>query len=115
MTDTISQITPPASLPVQPVAPERRADLRQDAKDPGPVASNRAVEAVEKALKSMDPPIMSRNERLSIVRDDDTGTFIYRSIDRKTGEVIRQWPAESMLQFKAYLRNAEGVLVDRQV
>jgi len=115
VSDTINQVSPPASLPVQPVAPERRTDLRQDAKDPGPTTASRTVEAVEKALKSMEPPIMSRNERLSIVRDDATGTFIYRSIDRKTGEVVRQWPAESMLQFKAYLRNAEGVLVDRQV
>ena len=49
MSETINQVSPPAALPVQPVAPERRTDLRQEAKDPGPTTS-RAVEAVEKAL-----------------------------------------------------------------
>ena len=57
---------------------------------------------------------MGQNERLSISRDESTGTFVYRSIDKATGDVLRQWPAESMLQFKAYLRQ-EGLAVDHKV
>jgi uncharacterized FlaG/YvyC family protein len=113
MVDSITPVSTPVIPLVEAAAAERRTDLRQDAKDPAP--QNRAVEAIEKSLKAMEPPILSRNERLSISRDEATGQFIYQSVDRSTGKVVRQWPAESMLQFKAYMRNAEGVLVDRQV
>lgn len=78
-------------------------------------AARKAAETVEAALRNMEPPLMGQHERLSIARDEATGTFIYRSIDKATGEVIRQWPVESMLQFKAYLRHAEGVLIDSRV
>jgi flagellar protein FlaG len=113
MVDSVSPVSTPAIAPIEAAAAERRTDLRQDAKDPVP--QSRVVEAVEKSLREMEPPILSRNERLSILRDETTGQFIYQSIDRETGKVVRQWPAESMLQFKAYLQKAEGVLVDRQV
>jgi flagellar protein FlaG len=90
-----------------------RAVQRDTAPETG--ISKKAAEAVETTLRAIEPSLMGQNERLSISRDEATGTFIYRSIDRKSGEVIRQWPVESMLQFKAYLRNAEGVLVDSKV
>ena len=73
------------------------------------------ADAMEAAMRSVEPSLLGQHERLSITRDEATGTFIYRSIDRETGEVVRQWPVESMLQFKAYLRQSEGVLVDSLV
>ncbi len=33
-------------------------------------------------------------------------------MDRETGEVRNQWPAEELLKFREYLRGLEGVLVD---
>jgi flagellar protein FlaG len=110
-------ITPgiPAVQPIaaEPVRPAQRQKAQQGEQDTG--ASKKAADTVEAALRKMDPPLIGQNERLSISRDPASGTFIYRSIDRETGEVIRQWPVESMLQFKAYLRHAEGVLIDSKV
>ncbi len=63
----------------------------------------------------MEPPLIGRDERLSISRDEATGTFVYRSISPGTGEILRQWPAESMLQFKAYLRDTQGVMFDTEI
>ncbi len=113
MVEPITPAIHPNVIPVEATVAERRTSLRQEAKDPAP--GSRAVEAVEKSLRAMEPPVLGRNERLSILRDEATGLFVYHSIDRQTGKVLRQWPAESMLQFKAYLRNTEGVLVDREV
>lgn len=89
---------------------------RDPALPPRPVpaaepADSPAARAVERTLKSLEPPLMGQNERLSILKDEATGLFVYRSVDKKTGEVIRQWPAESMLQFKALLRQ-EGIAYD---
>lgn len=113
MIDVTSGIQSVAVTAADPARPAQRQPARPSAQEPG--ASQKAVEAVEKALRALEPPLMGQNERLSISRDAETGTFIYRSIDRRTGEVVRQWPVESMLQFKAHLRQAEGVLIDSRI
>ena len=68
-------------------------------------------EAVAKLIKKSLPP----NSKLQIVQDKITGTFIYRSLDPDTGEVITQWPSEKMLELRDYLKEMEGVLVDKTV
>lgn len=92
----------------------RGTGTRPDSAEAPPVhetVTGAVAEAVERTLKSLQPPLMGQNERLSILKDEATGLFVYRSIDKETGNVIRQWPAESMLQFRAYLRQ-EGVAYD---
>lgn len=107
-TATLSAVGSERIAPPKPTAADR-------AKDQSPSdAAAATAEAVETALKAQDPPILGQNERLSITRDADTGMYIYRSVDRESGEVLRQWPAESMLQFKAYIRKVTGLMIDRQ-
>ncbi len=111
----IAQVT--GTVPLQPVSGERPATTpaaeRAKEKSADDTAAATA-EAVESALKAQDPPFLGQNERLSITRDADSGMYIYRSVDRESGEVLRQWPAESMLQFKAYIRKVTGLMIDRQ-
>ncbi|MFT3997247.1 MAG: flagellar protein FlaG [Asticcacaulis sp.] len=38
--------------------------------------------------------------KLTIDQDPDTGEFIYRAIDRYTGEVVRQFPQKELLELK---------------
>jgi len=99
--------------PADPVRPVQRQQAQQGETESA--VSKKAADAVETVMRAVSPPLMGQNERLSISRDETTGTFIYRSIDRESGEVVRQWPVESMLQFKAYLRHTEGVLIDSKV
>ncbi len=113
MIDPLSGFLAVSVTAAEPAHPVQRESAQPREPDAG--ISKKAAEAVESTLRALEPPLMGQHERLSISRDEATGTFIYRSIDRKTGEVIRQWPVESMLQFKAYLRNTEGVLVDSKI
>jgi hypothetical protein len=53
--------------------------------------------------------------RLQIDEDDATGDFIYRIVDEKTGEVIRQWPREEQLRANRFMRAVQGALYDRKV
>ena len=53
--------------------------------------------------------------RLSIDRDEDAGSFVYRILDDRSGELIRQFPQEEMLQLLAYLGEQGGLVVDRKV
>jgi uncharacterized FlaG/YvyC family protein len=67
--------------------------------------------AVEKLIKKSLPA----NSKLQIEQDKTSGTFIYRSINPDTGEVITQWPPEKLLELRDYLKEMEGVLVNKQV
>lgn len=113
MTEAISGISPV-------IVPTGEYNSPAEREMPPRIESNEervtpAAQAVESALRAQDPPLINREERLSILKDEKTGAFIYRSINRQTGEVVRQWPSESMLQFKAQIRSAEGVLFDTKV
>lgn len=114
MIDSSSGIGPVTAIRGdQPVAQElsREPSPKPEDKDLAPAAA----QAVEAMMKSLDPPLMGRNERLSILRDETTGTFIYQSVDKDTGKLLRQWPAEFMVQFKAHLRETQGVMFDTEI
>jgi uncharacterized FlaG/YvyC family protein len=56
-----------------------------------------------------------------IEKDDAAGILVYRTVDKVTGEVVRQFPDEMILKLKAYAREmarqeqveAEGRRVER--
>src|ERR1700730_18343081 len=90
-----SPTLPGAINPRTSLSPEQRVEVLQ--------------EAVAKLIKKTLPP----DSKLQIVQDKITGTFIYRSIDPDTGEVLSQWPSEKLLELRDYLKEMEGVLVDK--
>ena len=92
-----SPALPGAINPGTNLSPEQRVELLQ--------------EAVAKLIKKTLPP----NSKLTIEQDKISGTFIYRSIDPDTGEVLTQWPSEKLLELRDYLKEMEGVLVDKTV
>jgi flagellar protein FlaG len=118
MVDALSGIKPvyPAggelSRAPRETVPSDFGKPQTDAQD---AAQKRHTAELEQAMKQLDQPMMGKNERLSIIRDEKTGAFVYRSVDRTTGDVINQWPAESMLQFKAYIREAAGAVVNQKI
>jgi len=94
------QATPPlpgAPDPATNLPPDQRVDVLQA--------------AVEKLIKKSLPP----NSKLQILQDKNTGTFVYRSIDPDTGEVIKQWPPEKLLELREDLKTMEGMLIDKHV
>ena len=92
-----SPALPGAINPSTNLAPEQRVEVLQ--------------EAVAKLIKKSLPP----NSKLQIEQDKASGTFVYRTIDPDTGEVISQWPSEKLLELRHYLAQMEGVLVDKTV
>ncbi|SRR5258706_1547617 len=92
-----SPTLPGAVSTVTNLAPEQRVEVLQ--------------EAVAKLIKKSLPT----NSKLQIEQDKTSGTFVYRSIDPDTGEIIRQWPPEKLLELRDYLKEMEGVLVDKKI
>ena len=75
------------------VAPEIAADQRQ------------IVQAV-KALNATE--MFGENSELTFVLDRETHRALVRIIDKKTNEVIRQFPPEYALRMAEYLKLTDG-------
>ncbi len=86
-----------------------------------PVASAGAVGEKQQSLEP-DPrqqqpnsAQLPDNSRLTIEHDKETGKFIYKTVDRETGEVIKQWPREEVLKAISAYQKASGLIVDKKV
>ncbi len=70
------------------------------------------MKALEDALNAKLERLLSGNIRLEIEKDSQTGRFIYKSIDAKTGELKRQFPAEEILRLLQFFHELDGLLYD---
>ena len=91
----------PASAVIE--QPAREEEVQENS----PLA--KAAKALEKFIPENETP---PNTRLRIDRDDETGRFVYLNIDNESGEVIKQFPPESILEFLSYYREVAGLTVD---
>jgi flagellar protein FlaG len=53
----------------------------------------------------------SPDYRLVIEQDPESGTFIYRTVDRRTGEVVQQLPREELLKWRRDPAYVAGSLI----
>jgi len=112
--------------PISNASTSREIGLNQSRQQPSPASPatpnpatqlSRAqrVEVLEAAVEKLIRRSLPSNSRLQIEQDKETGTFIYRSVDPETGEVIRQWPPEELLKLREHLSDMEGMLFDKEV
>jgi uncharacterized FlaG/YvyC family protein len=65
--------------------------------------------------------VLGTNKSLLIERNKESPGFIYKSIDRKTGEITRIWPLEAMAETLSSLTEVQarpsmrGLMVDAKV
>jgi len=52
------------------------------------------------------------DRRLTISRDSNLHSFVYRSIESGSGEIVWQWPADEMLRRAKSLRAVEAKMRD---
>ena len=55
------------------------------------------IEKIEKSLTNILQSSLGENSRLSIERHEASGRYVYRSVDKTSGEVLSQWPVEGFL------------------
>ena len=91
--------------PTSPALPNRQTDLTRAQR----------VEVLEAAVEKLIRRSLPSNSKLQIEQDKATGTFIYRSVDPETGEVLRQWPTEQLLKLREHLAEMQGMLFDKEV
>jgi len=59
-----------------------------------------------------DPAPQSADLRLVIEEDEQSGAIVYKTLDRRTGEVVRQLPREEVLRLKDDPTYGPGDIVD---
>jgi flagellar protein FlaG len=86
---------------------------------PDPVAAptavggviSRPVEPVSE-VAATGPRNQAADLRLVIEEDKATGAFVYKTLDRRTGEVVQQLPRDSVLKAMASEDYNPGLVVD---
>lgn len=93
-----------AAVRTQKAEKERAAAVAKEA------AAKQQQARTRSASKSL---ILEGNLVLNINFDDAAGRFVYRGLDPDTGEVVRQFPADQMLNLiKRSREQVKGFLVD---
>lgn len=82
---------------------ENRVALSAPLPDPDPTQTIKPVAAAPApapALPSLADEQDQTNLRLVIEEVGNTGSFVYKTVDRRTGEVVMQLPREEVLRMK---------------
>ena len=73
------------------------------------------LRCIQDMQKLADDAFVNEDLRLSIGFNESVGRFIYRGLDRETGEVKREFPPEELLDTIVALRKIAGIAVDRKL
>lgn len=75
------------------------------------VAGERAQELAQKLVDDVLKP----HVKLEVSRSESSGNFTYRTIDDRTGEVLREWPQEQLVEELGDEDALSALFVDRSV
>ena len=70
------------------------------------------VEASKAAEQKVDDGPQPGDLRLVIEQDTDSGVYVYKTVDRRTGETLKQYPREDVLRFKEAASYGPGAIYD---
>ncbi|MCA3693275.1 hypothetical protein [Aquidulcibacter sp.] len=116
-------VVQPASKNIRNQQTNDRAPSNDYKRPEGLKANSEPVETVQDELEAqqriaMVEKIMGTNKSLVIEKNKDSQGFIYKSVDRVTGEVTRIWPIEDLASTLTTLAADEeraamrGVMID---
>jgi flagellar protein FlaG len=115
MVDPISNAPNPREVSAAPTRPQASATAVGAVNPATNLLPEQRVEVLQATVEKLIKKSLPGNSKLQIERDQTTGTFIYRSVDADTGQLIKQWPSEQLLALREYLTQMEGMLVDKKV
>lgn len=114
---TVSSERAPSGRALRHAGPDRTVSSGiKDVADSGPPidegSTQSATEMMERTVAALNDVFEQTNVGLRFRVDEATGDTIVSVIDRDTGDVLRQVPAEEILQMRQRLQELMGVLFD---
>jgi len=107
MVDIVSHANPAAEHDPVLKRPQNSSPASSAPAKPAPSPQDLAPESVSPAAGSSDV-------RLEITKLKYINGFVYKLIDKKSGDVIRQWPTQQMVEMRQYLAEQQIQLVDEK-
>jgi flagellar protein FlaG len=87
-----------------------------------PAESAKASQAEEKELKeiqdfidSVQPDFQKNNHSLRFKTDEETGIQFFQIVNKQSGDVVKQFPPEEMIQLADNLHNLSGIIFNQDV
>jgi len=77
-------------------------------------AADKDHKAIEGAVAELKKRLDKQGGDLSVALDQGTGVMVMRVIDNQTGEVVKQMPAQELLDVDLNMEKIIGLLVDNQ-
>jgi len=102
-----AQVTLPNAADKVTEARKKKEDTVQE-----PQAAEKSRVAPEELLQQIKGLTEDGIYSVRFEKDETVGDLVVKIVDRETNEVIRQVPAQEMLQLKAALEDLRGNIVD---
>jgi flagellar protein FlaG len=83
--------------------------------EPQPHSARQEKEKIEKALKIINMAYKEVNVECRYSMDERTNTEVVKIINSETGEMIRQYPPEDILNMIHKMYDMYGILMDKKV
>lgn len=98
------------------VAVEHDAVLKrhQDSSSASSASAKAAHLSQNTSSESVQSSGSSSDVRLEITKLKNVTGYIYKLIDKQSGEVVQQWPTEQMVKMRQYLAEQQIQLVDEK-
>lgn len=100
---------PQPAAPAQPVHAAAVQAPAQPPQKPEP-----SLEQVQQALKDVQQKVQDQASSLQFSLDKETGQTIVKVVDGDTGDVIRQIPAQEMLDIAQAIDKYQGLLLKQK-
>lgn len=88
---------------------QRSAEQQEPASPQEGVAS---IEELQSAVQELNDKLARQELQVNFSVDQDTGRFVVKVMDSKTGDLVRQIPNEETLQFTRNVERGLGTIVD---
>jgi uncharacterized FlaG/YvyC family protein len=90
----------------------QEASVNDNANDNSNFSTAQSVQ--EKKRQELSEKMVGQNEALVIEKDPNGTGFIYKTVDKSSGEVLRVWPEATFLDNAASIQDVDtrGILMD---
>ncbi len=100
--------------PVETVSKQAVTQIEETNKQRAAALQEEREAEAQRLLEELSAGVVGFGTRLSIDRDREAESFVYRAIDESTGEIRSQYPLEDTLELRAFFRSLEGQVIDEE-
>jgi len=91
---------------------EQRKLQEADTDKSKPQVNSEQLEVVAQKLQDF---VSEMNRGLEFIVDEDSGRDVIKVIDKNTGDLVKQFPSEEVLELVAHLSEATGNFIDSKI